>query len=433
MHHKFIKNTMWLMSGKIIQMMISFVVGIITMRYLGPSNYGLLSYAGTYIAFFSSICTLGLNSVIIRYFVLMPEKEDEIVGSAILMKLIASAVSVIVLFFIIGITEKFDQVLMTIAALQSLQLIFNSFDIINYWHQSKLNSKNVVICQTIAYVLLSIYKILILMNHCSVEWFAFSNSLDSILVAVLLLIGFKYKNKRKIAFSKRTCFILLKDGKHFLLVGVLSNLLGNIDKVMIRGMGGDIAQVGLYTAALTISGYVSFIPQALVDSARPLLVEMRESSYQSYERRLTQLYMCIIWMSILYATAVNIFAKPIVLLLYGNEYLPMVTSLRLVIWYTCFSYLGSARSIWILCEKKNKYLTIFTLWGCGLDIVLNFLFIHLWGIEGAALSTLITQVLIQIIIPTMYKQTRRNTRYIMDALLLKNIKFKKGKIDFEIH
>ncbi|MBR4880749.1 MAG: oligosaccharide flippase family protein, partial [Clostridia bacterium] len=60
---KNVKNASWLIFGKIIHMVLSFVIGMITARYLGPSNYGLINYAAAYVTFFTSVCTLGINSV----------------------------------------------------------------------------------------------------------------------------------------------------------------------------------------------------------------------------------------------------------------------------------------------------------------------------------------------------------------------------------
>lgn len=45
------KNASWLIAGRIIQMILSFFVGLLTARYLGPGNYGLINYAATYTTF----------------------------------------------------------------------------------------------------------------------------------------------------------------------------------------------------------------------------------------------------------------------------------------------------------------------------------------------------------------------------------------------
>lgn len=83
LHNRVAKNAGWIMGEKIIQMFINFIVGLITARYLGPSNYGLINYAAAYTAFFSSICTLVINSVIVKEFIEGPENEGEIIGTAL--------------------------------------------------------------------------------------------------------------------------------------------------------------------------------------------------------------------------------------------------------------------------------------------------------------------------------------------------------------
>ena len=65
-NNKIINNMSWMIGGKVAQMIINLFVGLLTARFLGPSNYGLINYGLAYTAFFSSFCTLGINSVIIK-------------------------------------------------------------------------------------------------------------------------------------------------------------------------------------------------------------------------------------------------------------------------------------------------------------------------------------------------------------------------------
>ena len=78
-NNKEAKNASWLIGGRIAQMVLSFFVSILTARYLGPSNYGIISYVNAYVAFFTSLCTLGINSVIIKDFVEKPQEQGEAV------------------------------------------------------------------------------------------------------------------------------------------------------------------------------------------------------------------------------------------------------------------------------------------------------------------------------------------------------------------
>ena len=60
--NRFFSNVMWDMGGKIFQMVLTLVVGMLTARYLGPSNYGVIGETASYVSFFSVICQLGFTS-----------------------------------------------------------------------------------------------------------------------------------------------------------------------------------------------------------------------------------------------------------------------------------------------------------------------------------------------------------------------------------
>ena len=88
--NKNVKNAGWLMAGRILHMILAFVIGLMTARYLGPSNYGLVHYAASYTTFFTSICTLGINSIIVKNFVDYPDEEGVALGTTIVLRIISS-------------------------------------------------------------------------------------------------------------------------------------------------------------------------------------------------------------------------------------------------------------------------------------------------------------------------------------------------------
>lgn len=94
---KVTRNASWIIAGRVYHMLLAFFVGLLTARYLGPSNFGLINYAATYTSFFASFCTLGINSVIVKNFVDHPDEEGETVGSAIVLRTVSSVLSVLIL------------------------------------------------------------------------------------------------------------------------------------------------------------------------------------------------------------------------------------------------------------------------------------------------------------------------------------------------
>lgn len=420
--NRFINNTGWIVGGKVFQMLISLIITSITARYLGPNNYGLINYANAFISFFTSICTLGLNGIIVKEFVTHRDKEGEIIGTAIAMRLIVSIISMISIYFLMLNIGKGDNQLVMIAVLQSVSIFFASFDIINYWYQSNLQSKFSTIIQSIAYIAMSIYRVIILIQKKDVTWFAFAISLETMVVAILLYYSYKKNRKpnQNIVFSFYWVKKLIKQSYPFILSGIMITVYGQMDKIMIGGML-DQTSVGLYSTAITITGLWSFIPIAFLDSARPLIMEAKNTNHDLYIRRLKQLYAFIIWLSILYAIAMCLFSKLIILILYGEAYLGAQKALIITVWYCAFSYLGSAKNIWIICEGKMKFEALFTLIGAITNVLLNYVLIPIYGIVGAAFATLITQIITNFLIMFFFRETRENARLILSSFFLRDV------------
>ena len=94
------KNAIWIICGKVAQMMLSLVVGMLSARYLGPSNYGTISYATSLTSFFMAFCTLGLQSVLVKTFVENPQEQGVALGTAIFMRIVSSFASCIMIICI---------------------------------------------------------------------------------------------------------------------------------------------------------------------------------------------------------------------------------------------------------------------------------------------------------------------------------------------
>lgn len=418
--NKFLKNTSWMIGGKIFQMLISLLVNMIVVRYLGPSDYGLIGYSNSFISFFSSICTLGLNGIIVKELVTNTQKQGEVLGTGIALRVISGFISIIIIQISMKILNPKDNILSIIAFLQSISLIFSSLDLINYWYQSRLESKYSTIIQSAAYIVMCVYKAIILILGKDVRWFAFSTTLDIIVITILLAIAYHKHGGQKLSFNICVGKRLISQSYHFIFAGIMVTIYGQIDKVMIGSMM-DVKSVGLYSVAITLCGIWSFIPGAFIDSARPIIMNSKDINNEMYIKRLKQLYTVIIWMSIIYALFISCFGEVIINILYGKEYIDSLPALKIVVWYCSFSYLGAAKNIWLICEGYSKYEKWFTMYGAIINIVLNLIFIPKLGIIGAAIATLVTQIFTNVVIPTIYKDTRKNTRYIIDAFLLKDI------------
>lgn len=417
--NKEISNASWMIGARIVQMILSFIVSILTARYLGPGNYGLVNYGAAYVAFFTSLCTLGINSIIVKEFVAKPDKQGETLGTTIVLRFISSCLSVLVIFLIVCVVDRGDTLSIQVVFLCSLALIFQIFDSINYWFQSKYMSRVTSLSTLAAYTIVSAYKIILLITGRSVIWFAISTSVDYVLIALFQWLAYKKYNGPKLSFSKSKAHFLLTNSYHFILSGMMVAIYGYTDKFMLKQMLNEEA-VGYYSIATSISTVWAFVLNAIIDSVYPTIMQLYTKDKKTYERKNRQLYAIVFYVAVFVSILFTIFGGIAINILYGESYMESVMPLRIVTWYTAFSYLGVARNAWIVCENKQKYLKYMYLGAAGINVVLNYFMIPQWGASGAAMASLITQIFTSLIMPAFFKEMRPNAKLMLEAILLKN-------------
>ncbi len=416
---RILKNASWIFVGRLFQMVLSLLTGIVTARYLGPSNYGLINYSASYIAFFSAICTLGLDSIIVNEVIEHSESEEEIVSTIVFLRVLAGAVNIAIVQGVVIFTNPNQEILYNVNLIQSLQLLFAAFNTYSYWLQSRLESKITSLVQSFAYFVVFIYKVGILITRKSVIWFAMSNTLDLIIIA-LILFAIYFKKGKRFKLDLKLVKPLINKGKPFLFSAAMLVVYQQTDKLMLGKMLNTSA-VGLYSAALRLCDIYAFIPVAIIDTLRPVIVSAKKKSNIQYDNRLIQAYGSLIWISLVCCSFVSMFSKLVMLLVYGESYTEASKTLTIAIWYTGFSYIGGINNIWLICENKQRYIAITTFVGALSNVLMNAILIPAWGINGAAFATLLTQVFSNIILCFCFEDMRPILKYICNGFDIRKV------------
>ena len=76
--NKIFRNASWIIICRMAQSVFSLIITMLTARYLGPSNYGVISYAASVVAFVVPIMQLGFNNVLVQETVMNPDDEGKI-------------------------------------------------------------------------------------------------------------------------------------------------------------------------------------------------------------------------------------------------------------------------------------------------------------------------------------------------------------------
>lgn len=415
LNNKIVKNASWIIICKVAQAVLNLVVSMITTRYLGPSNYGLISYASSIVAFIVPLVQLGINCILVQEFVDHPTKSGQTIGTATVLTMISSLLGILGIWAFTAIVNQNETDTIIVSVLYSISMFFQMTEMIQYWYQAKLFSKYVSIVSLISRAIVSVYKIYIIIAGKNIFWFAIVNSLDYLIISVCLFVIYFKLEGQKLSFSGTAAKDMLSKSKHFVISGLMVSVFAQTDKIMLKLMIGD-AEIGYYSAAITCAGMSVFLFTAIIDSFRPVIFENKKTNQQAYRQNTTRLYSIIIYMALAQSVVLTIFARPIINLLYGAQYLPAVSILQIITWYSAFSYLGVARNIWFLAENKQKYVWITNLIGAIINVIGNALLIPLWGAVGAAIASVVTQFIINFALSLVIKSLRENGIWMIYAL-----------------
>lgn len=422
-NNKVVTNAAWIIMCRTFQAVLNLVISMMTARYFGPYNYGLINYAAAIVAFCVPIMQLGLRSTLVQEYISHPDNEGEVLGSSIVMNLLSSFLCIIGAAAFVLITNNNQKETVIVCILYSAVLIFQATEMIQYWFQTKLLSKYTSVVSLFAYIIVSAYRIVLLVTlepEKSIYWFAVSNALDYLIISVCLFFIYKKLGSSKISFSLAMAKKLLGRSKYYIVSSMMVTVFGYIGSVMLK-FYIDNEAVGFYTSAVTVAGMTSFVFNALIDSARPMILSYKKTDNEKYEKSMIGLYSIIFYTALIQSVVLFVFADFIVNILYGSEYAATVGPLRIVAWYMIFSYFGPVRNVWILAEQKQKYLWIINLSGAVLSITLNALLIPYTGIMGAAIAALITQIFTNVCMSYIIKPLRESNRLMLKGIDPRNI------------
>lgn len=439
MERKYLMNSFWLIGYKIIIAVFNLLFNIIIARRYHGDVFGMLNYGLSIVSILLIIASLGMNSVLVDEFAKKPREKEKIFMTCFSLKLGLSIILIIILTVYLNISTQFDAGMKKIVFLQLFILIPQAFDILDFWlisiSKSKINVRNTVIVQVL-FINLKVFSLLWLN---SIEVFIVFGILQTFFIGILNFLYFNKFKESDYKFSLNTGKTIVKRSYHLILTEFTIIIYTQLDKIMI-GRILDVKEVGLYTAAASLAGVWSFILLAIANSYAPKIFFLKsEGKIVEYEKILTYLYSLLLFLGIIFTFTIFILSKPLILILYGKEYLYSIKLLRILSISSFFATFGSIRGCtWMIAEDKQSYSKYFCLFGAVINISLNLIFIAKLRSYGAAVSTLVTEIIVTVVAPLVFIETRPFIRLFLKSfisipkavreVLELNIKWIKNKI-----
>lgn len=398
------KNTFWLFSGQIIGRLLRASIVIYAARVLGAANWGTFSYALSLAAFLTIFSDFGINALLTREGVKSPELRQKYLATALVIKiLLLSALIICVLFLADSLTNLEGAVVLLpiiafVFAFDSLRDLGTAMArVLEKMHiEAGINIFTNLAIVVLGFVFLSSSK-----TASSLAWaYAIGTGLGLFAIVYILREYFRGFIKN---FDKNLARIIITSAWPFGLLGLMGVVMINTDILML-GWLTSAEKTGFYSAAQKPIQLLYILPTLIAAAFFPTLTRLAKQKSEDFknifERGLTTIYLAAAPLTV----GGVILSKHIILLLYNQPYLPAVSSFAILAATILVVFPATLIANGIFAHNKQKNLLGYVALGVFGNIFFNFLFIPLWGIEGAALSTFVNQIIINIY---LWRQFRR--------------------------
>ncbi|PKN12855.1 MAG: flippase [Deltaproteobacteria bacterium HGW-Deltaproteobacteria-4] len=385
-----VSNTGWQFADNLLRMGVGLIVGIWLARYLGPDQFGLLSYALAFVALFSAFGSLGLDDIIVRDIVRDPACKNEILGSAFLLRVLGGAVTFLSATGSIFILRPADGLSFWLVAIIAAGAIFQAFNVIEFWFHSQVQARYVVFARNGAFLFCSLVKIVLILAAAPLLTFAWVALLEVVVGAAGLIVAYNSGTSplRDWHGNLKKAGELLKDSWPLMLSGMVVMVYLRIDQVMLGEMTGN-KEVGIYSVAVRLAEVWYFIPSAIYWSVFPSIVEAKAVSDELFYARLQKLYNLMALSSYAIAVPVTLLAQWLVPTLFGEAYGRGGLMLAVLVWSNIFTSLEMARSSFLTAMNWTRLYLLTVVLGCLLNILLNWYLIPRYGGMGAVIASVI--------------------------------------------
>lgn len=394
-------------------------VSIYVARYLGPEQFGILSYAVAIVAVFMVISRLGMESILVRDLARFQKQAQAFMGTAFSLMFISAVVGVLILSVLVFFFESdpFTKIYIWVIA---ISLVFQPFLVVDYSFQAQVKAKYSSIAKSIALAIGAMVKIYLVWIQADLFFIALAHVFDHFVNAVILCVTYIIQKQPNFlfVFDKGLIKPLLKSAWPMVLAAVSSILYMRIDQIMIKNML-DSHQLGLYAAATKIYEGWIIVPYVISISLLPAIVKLKSHSQDAYEASLTKLFALVFWSGIMVAIISTLLGVSIIRLTFGHEFAEASSVFSIVMWTAAFTALGSVTARYLTVESMEKKIAIRTLFALVINVLMNLFLIPVYGIEGAAIATLITIICANYFINYTDKELKQLLKICNDAIVLK--------------
>jgi O-antigen/teichoic acid export membrane protein len=386
---KIVTNTAWMLFDKVFMILINLLVTVKIANHFGVSEYGNYQYAVNIVAILEILVTFVDGRVVKKRY--LNTDAELLVVNATICRVIFSLISVAVGLVFIFAGERGCQFnIMFLILLLNVIFVNLRFGMANRF-EYLLKSKKTVIATDISSLISSILQLIAVKMNWSIISISVIVAISSIINFIIVFIQYRieFKGKRIYKGNKVLIREMILESLPLAIAASCATIYTRCDTVMLGSMLTTV-EVGVYSISVKMISVVQIAISPIRESIYPKMLELYSLDKKKYEYKYIQISSMMTWMYII-GVLLSFVVLPYFLSFFDAEYAEAFSVYRLLVVGTFFMYNAALRAGHFTLINKGNILMYSQILSVVVNIILNIVGIRLWGMYGAAISTIVTQ------------------------------------------
>lgn len=393
-----VKNSVTPLAAQVLARVVDLGFAVVMLRLLGPTSYGAYAFAVVFIGYFAIVTDYGLGTLLTREVSRDPNQIGRYLGNTILMRLglcLAAAPLLAAVAWLyhdrfglpleaVLTTGLFFLALVPSGIAGALSALFSAHEKMEY--------------PAVLTVLITMLRTAVGITALLLGWGIVGLGAASLVASCVNAIAFWAFAARVFTLPRLTFNLsfsrgLLSTAAPLMVNNLLNTIFFRVDVLLLQSFLGTQV-VGYYHTAYKFVDGLLLIPAFLTLALFPIFSRLAETAPELLLEVYSRSVKGLLILALPIAMGVTLLAHPLILLLFGEAYEPAVRPLQLLIWFLPLSYVNGITQYVLIALNQQRYLTGAFLLATGFNIAANLIAIPRFGMEGAAVTTVLSEVVL---------------------------------------
>ncbi len=362
-----------------------FLWQLVLARFLGEASYGIYGAIGSFIAIGAAFTNFGTGAIIVREVARKPRRAGDYLGASLILRS-GMALLAWLLLNIAAPFAGFDPEFRNLLALATVSLLVDAWGNLCFEQlmaQERMRSTSLV---TVLHMLLLLpLAALALASGYGLPGLYVATIAASLARAAMLWGLVLQSGLRPGRIRGDLLRSLLVDSLPLAITSLLSLAWMHADKLMTIRLLGEAENGWLTAAFVIVTGMIELLGTTVLTSLFPMMSRAGGATLSSIVSRLA-------WFTLLaglpLTLLLSLFAPEITIPLFGADFVPAAAVLRILAWYALLRLVADVYIQALIASNRQRRMMVVRAGGLFLNIALNALLLPRLGINGAALASL---------------------------------------------